>query len=185
LWAFPAVEYPDDISCFDDHDVQDESQTELFLDIVGDDEPVKMEESQICEASNSARHNFVENRPISPSTTTLNRDTDVKCEEFDVDEFLSNENDDIICPSSPDSEPVSPSNATIIEIDNSFQMQSATTESSVVGKPAHDGYRIMTGDFIDDEFLLSSCATSDLNNACNITDVDDPFSELFPSLLSV
>jgi len=43
------------------------------------------------------------------------------------------------------------------------------------------------GSFIDDEFLLSSCASNDdeLNNTCNITDVDDPFSELFPTLLSV
>lgn len=184
MWAFPAVEYPDDDSCFDEHDVQDESQTELFLDIVGDNEPVKMEESQICETSNTTGQVFIENKPISPSTT-IHRETDIKCEEFDVDEFLSNETDDIICPSSPDSEPVSPSNAVVIEIDNSFQMQNTTTESSMVGKSANNGYRIMSGDFIDDEFLLSSCTTTDLNNTCNITDVDDPFSELFPSLLSV
>jgi hypothetical protein len=181
------VEYSDDNSCFDDHDVQDESQAELFLDIIGDDEPVKMEESEIREAPCSPRQVFIENKPIcqSPITTTGKESYDIKCEEFDVDEFLSNETNDIICPSSPDSEPVSPASATIIEIDSSFQSDHAKTESGMVGETTTDGYRVMTGDFIDDEFLLSSCATNDLNNACNITDVDDPFSELFPSLLSV
>jgi len=182
------VEYPDDISCFDDHDVQDESQTELFLDIVGDDEPVKMEESQISETDKTTRQVFAEIEPISPYSQFRGQsDDDVKCEEFDVDEFLSNENNDFACPSSPDSEPVSPSNPTIIEIDSSFKMQNTTAESSVVGKPTNDGYRmIQEGDFIDDEFLLSSCAVNnELNNACDITDVDDPFSDLFPSLLSV
>lgn len=179
-----AVEYPNDNSCFNDHDVQDESQTELFLDVIGDNEPIKMEESQISEASNTTGQVFVENKPISPYATII-RETDIKCEEFDVDEFLSNETNDIICPSSPDSEPVSPSNSTVIEIDSSFKMHSTKTESSVVGETADDGYRMTAGNFIDDEFLLSSCATSDLNNTCDITDVDDPFSELFPSLLSV
>jgi len=184
------VEYPDDDSCFDDHGVQDESQAELFLDIVGDNEPVKMEESKISEASNPTRYTIIENKPISHCPTIRGQNdnnNEIKCEEFDVDEFLSNETNDFACPSSPDSEPVSPSDSTIVEIDSSFQMHNATAESSVVGKPADDGYgMIQGGSFIDDEFLLSSCATNDeLNDECNITDVDDPFSELFPTLLSV
>lgn len=177
------MEYSTDNSCFDDHDLEDESQTELFLDIVGDNEPIKMEESHICEANNPTGQVFIENKPISPSATI--RESNIKCEEFDVDEFLSNETNDIICPSSPDSEPVSPSNATVVEIDSSFNLHGVKTENSMVGKSSDNGYRMMTGDFIDDEFLLSSCANNELNNACNITDVDDPFSDLFPSLLSV
>jgi len=143
-----------------------------------------MEESPLSEAPDSPGQVFIENRPISPST--IIRESTVKCEEFDVDEFLSNETNDIACPSSPDSEPVSPSNATIIEINSSLTVHSSKTESSLVGKPANNGYRMMSNNFIDDEFLLSSCADDDeLNNECNITDVDDPFSELFPTLLSV
>ena len=146
-----------------------------------------MEQSQISETDETTRQVFREIQPISPCSQFRGQSDDIKCEEFDVDEFLSNEDNDFACPSSPDSEPVSPSNPTIIEIDSSFKMQSATAESGVVGKPTNDGYRmIQDGNFIDDEFLLSSCAANnELNNACNITDVDDPFSELFPSLLSV
>lgn len=144
-----------------------------------------MEESPIGEADNTTGQVFVENKPINPSITSSTSST-IECEEFDVDEFLSNENDDIICPSSPDSEPVSPANESVIEIDNSFQLCNDQTKTSVVGNTATNGRRMTNVDnFIDDEFLLSSCTTNDLNNACNITDVDDPFSELFPSLLSV
>lgn len=150
-----------------------------------------MEESQISETDNTSRQViYTEIQPISPCSQFRgqNNNNDIKCEEFDVDEFLSNENNDFACPSSPDSEPVSPSNPTIVEIDSSFKMYNATTESGVVEKPTNEGYRMIqqAGNFIDDEFLLSSCAANDeLNNACDITDVDDPFSELFPSLLSV
>lgn len=147
-----------------------------------------MEESQISETDNTTRQVFTASQPISPCSQFRGQsDNNIKCEEFDVDEFLSNENNDFACPSSPDSEPVSPSNPTIVEIDSSFKMHNTATESSVVGKPTNDGYRMIPdGDFIDDEFLLSSCVVNnELNNACDITDVDDPFSDLFPSLLSV
>ena len=145
-----------------------------------------MEESTIREADNTSGPVFVENKPINPSIASSSTST-IKYEEFDVDEFLSNENDEIVCPSSPDSEPVSPANESIIEIDNSFKLCSSDQiESSLVGDSTTDGSRMISVDnFIDDEFLLSSCTANDLNNACNITDVDDPFSELFPSLLSV
>lgn len=144
-----------------------------------------MEESSIREADNTTGQGFVENKPINPSIASSTTTT-IKCEEFDVDEFLSNENDEIVCPSSPDSEPVSPANESIIEIDNSYQLCNDQTKTSMVGNTTTNGRRMTNVDnFIDDEFLLSSCGTNEMNNECNITDVDDPFSELFPSLLSV
>jgi len=56
-------------------------------------------------------------------------------------------------------------------------------ELSLVGDPSYDGYSAV-GDLTNDEFL-SACDTNDIINMCTINSIDDPFSDLFPSLISV
>ena len=147
----------------------------LLLDVVGNEEPVRVT-TTVRKSSNQTT------RPAI--TSTIKPDDphpNIKFEEFDVDEFLSNDIDEATCPSSPESQSSSPSSS---ENDSDLdEILKLCTNNGMVGETTYDGYGI-DDKFMGDEFLLS-CATELPNTPCAITSMNDPFSELFPSLLSV
>jgi len=166
--------------------MRDESQTELLLDILGDEEPIRVPKQQISNQSSNQTSRYRVEVHISNKAEECSRDSEItaiKQEEFDVDDFLSNENDEYICPSSPESEPSSPYSSDG-DIDDIVKL-CCETETSLVGDTTFNGCGIKrSSQFIDEEFLLS-CESADLSTASSIVDMDDPFSDLFPSLLSV
>jgi len=128
-------------------------------------------------------------------------DPTVKREEFDTGDLLVTEqpgnevasqhcNEIVVCPASPDSQPASPSssssdaNSSSISTDyvqiTTDLCEQAEREVSLVGNPSYDGYGLNVDGDDDDQFL--SCSSSDMITMNNL---DDPFSELFPSLISV
>lgn len=158
-------------------------QTELLLDVIGDEEPICVRLDQIKSEPESDTE-FQETIESDTETKTdLNQTDRIKCEEFDVDEFLSSQMDEPSCPTSPESQPASPIKREISNDFNDIIELCANNDTSMVGNSTNNGSHV--NEFIDDEFILS-CGPETINNSsCNMVDMDDPFSELFPSLISV
>lgn len=159
------------------------SQTELLLDVIGDEEPICVRLDQIKSEPESDTE-FQETIESDTETKThLNQTVHIKCEEFDVDEFLSSQMDEPSCPTSPESQPASPIKSEISNDFNDSIELCTNNDTSMVGNSTNNGSHV--NEFIDDEFILS-CGPETINNSgCNMVDMDDPFSELFPSLISV
>ena len=116
------------------------------------------------------------------SEPLLREQKSIKCEEFDADDLLSDHSNEIICPASPDSQPSSPSSSDVSTDCIKIGDLCDEPELSLVGDSTYHGYRI--GNELNAEEFLS-CGSNDIINMCNINSLDDPFSELFPSLISV
>lgn len=166
-------------------DMREESQTELLLDVLGDEEPIRVPKQHIYASSNETAGHRVEIIEDSSSADhTVPTIKNIKQEEFDVDDFLSYDSNEIVCPSSPESQPSSPGSSDgYVDIEDLVHMCCSKTKASVVGDSTFDGHGITSNQFIDDEFLLS--CESNLNSSNSMVDMYDPFSDLFPSLLSV
>lgn len=162
--------------------MQDEPQTELLLDVIGDEEPICVRLDQLKSEAESNNEEEVTDDEIETKTKP-NPTINIKCEEFDVDDFLSNQVDEPSCPTSPESQPSSPLKSEISHDFNDIIKLCTDNDTSMVGNSTHHGSNV--NEFIDDEFILS-CGSDPINTAsCNMVEMDDPFSELFPSLISV
>lgn len=179
------MESSHDNPCFVNQDMREESQTELLLDVIGDNEPVTVRLDQLTGnnpitiiTEQPKEEEYIQQNQISNKFS-------IKSEEFDVDDFLSSEMDEPSCPTSPESQPSSPSSSeTSTDFDELIKL-CTNDETSLVGDTANNGFDAIKNSFIDDEFFMSCDRETIENNACDIVDIDDPFSELFPSLLSV
>lgn len=152
-----------------------------MLDVLGDEEPIRIQKTVPAKTVGAGTPCETTRYSMEAISARSTCNGSIKQEEFDVDEFLSHENDEVICPSSPESAPASPESSTGSMDLNDIVKMCTKAEGSLVGDTALDGCGI-NEPFIDDEFLLSCNPGTVL---CNIVDNDDPFSDLFPSLLSV